>query len=208
MFVGGQQVLSPVFVGSEPDALDKGEEPIFGGEEQIALELMRSLDPAQRARAVLWERKRDPAMPPGRIHSADELNLAGAFQDNRVIPPEGIPGSDLSGEQRTILLRLVDRMLELLPDGPRAARLAQVEQHLDASHLCWIGPVDDVSAFYYRFQCPVLLLELDHHAGVFLANPEPMRFHVHTVIRTPNGNDYGAAVASQALGRRLRLNST
>jgi hypothetical protein len=26
---------------------------------------------------------------------------------------------------------------------------------------------------------------------VFLTNPEPAKFHVHTIVRTPNGNDYG-----------------
>jgi hypothetical protein len=24
-----------------------------------------------------------------------------------------------------------------------------------------------------------------------LNNPEPEKFHVHTIVRTPNGNDYG-----------------
>jgi hypothetical protein len=37
----------------------------------------------------------------------------------------------------------------------------------------------------------VLIVEFDHHAGVFLGNAEPERFHVHTLVRTPNGNDYG-----------------
>jgi hypothetical protein len=26
---------------------------------------------------------------------------------------------------------------------------------------------------------------------VFLTNTEPAKFHVHTIVRTPNGNDYG-----------------
>ena len=40
-------------------------------------------------------------------------------------------------------------------------------------------------------QSPVTFIEFDHHAGVFLTNPEPAKFHVHTIVRTPNGNDYG-----------------
>jgi Protein of unknown function (DUF3500) len=43
----------------------------------------------------------------------------------------------------------------------------------------------------------VILIEFDHHAGVWLANTEPERFHIHTLVRTPNGNDYGAALVSQ-----------
>ena len=26
---------------------------------------------------------------------------------------------------------------------------------------------------------------------MFLTNAEPAKFHVHTIVRTPNGNDYG-----------------
>jgi hypothetical protein len=46
-------------------------------------------------------------------------------------------------------------------------------------------------AFYYRIQSPAVLIEFDHHSGVFLLNKEPARYHVHTVVRTPNGGDYG-----------------
>jgi hypothetical protein len=37
----------------------------------------------------------------------------------------------------------------------------------------------------------VVFIEFDHHAGVFLTNAAPAKFHVHTIVRTPNGNDYG-----------------
>ena len=48
-----------------------------------------------------------------------------------------------------------------------------------------------MSPFYYRIQSPVIFIEFDHHSGVFLTNKEPAKFHVHTLVRTPNGNDYG-----------------
>jgi hypothetical protein len=79
----------------------------------------------------------------------------------------------------------------VLPDGPRAARIAEVERHLAETHFCWIGGFSEDSPFYYRVQSPVTFIEFDHHAGVFLTNPEPAKFHVHTIVRTPNGNDYG-----------------
>ena len=47
------------------------------------------------------------------------------------------------------------------------------------------------NAFYYRIQSPVVMIEFDHHKGVVLNNPTPEKFHVHTIVRTPNGNDYG-----------------
>jgi hypothetical protein len=56
---------------------------------------------------------------------------------------------------------------------------------------------DDESPFYYRIQSPVLIIEFDHHAGVFLGNPTPEKFHIHTLVRTPNGNDYGMDLVRQ-----------
>jgi hypothetical protein len=35
------------------------------------------------------------------------------------------------------------------------------------------------------------MIEFDHHKGVLLNNETPQRFHVHTIVCTPNGNDYG-----------------
>ncbi|WP_047997577.1 DUF3500 domain-containing protein [Puniceibacterium sp. IMCC21224] len=31
----------------------------------------------------------------------------------------------------------------------------------------------------------------DHQHGVVLTDPTPKRFHIHTIVRTPSGNDYG-----------------
>jgi Protein of unknown function (DUF3500) len=49
-------------------------------------------------------------------------------------------------------------------------------------------------------QNPVIMVEFDHHAGIFRANREPERFHIHTIVRTPNGNDYGAELVRRATG--------
>ena len=107
------------------------------------------------------------------------------------MPYEGLKGDALSATQRRDLMDLVDKYLAVLPDGPRRARIADVERHLAETHFCWIGGFSEDSPFYYRVQSPVTFIEFDHHAGVFLTNPEPAKFHVHTIVRTPNGNDYG-----------------
>ena len=46
--------------------------------------------------------------------------------------------------------------------------------------------------------------ELDHHCGVFLDHSTPQPFHVHTVLRTPHGNDYGRDWVRQWPCRGLR----
>ena len=81
--------------------------------------------------STVYEQMVDPAMPPGRVHPGDERHLAGAFQDNRVIPFEGICVRDLSERSRELVLAFVAEYLALLPDGPRAARTRESVEHLD-----------------------------------------------------------------------------
>ena len=152
---------------------------------------MRGFTPEQQARAIVAHSMMGGDLPEGRRHFADNLHLGGAFHDNRVVPYEGLKGDAMTAAQRRDLMDLVEKYLAVLPDGPRAARIAEVERHLPDTHFCWIGAFSETSPFYYRVQSPVTFIEFDHHAGVFLTNPEPAKFHVHTIVRTPNGNDYG-----------------
>jgi hypothetical protein len=47
---------------------------------------------------------------------------------------------------------------------------------------------------------PVILIELDHQTPVALPGERvPSRDHIHTVVRTPNGNDYGKDLLRQHL---------
>jgi hypothetical protein len=140
----------------------------------------------------------DPAMPPGRVHPGDERHLAGAFQDNRVIPLEGIAVTDMPAKARRLVLALIEEFSSLLPAGPLAARMREVEAFLDETWFSWIGGHQPGDVFYYRIQSPVVIVELDHHCGVFLDYDEPKPFHIHTVLRTPHGNDYGRAWVRQS----------
>ena len=192
--LGTQMVLSPAFWGAEPSYADKGPfkgTVLFQDEERAGLTLMRSLDEAQRARAIVAHDMVGGDLPEGRRHFADNLHLGGAHHDNRIIPYEGITGDALTAAQRKNLLDLVENYIAPLPQGPFTARMTDIERHLAATHFCWIGGIGEESPFYYRIQSPVVMIEFDHHGGVFLTNAAPAKFHVHTIVRTPNGNDYG-----------------
>ena len=194
LVINGQMVLSPVFMGAEPNYADTGQFKgirIFQDEEHIGLDLMRMLSPEQRAMAIVRHSNLGPDQPPGRWHRADQLHFGGAFQDNRVVPYEGVAVADFSTVQKKRLMDLVNAYVMPLPQGPRKARMEEVELHLADTHFCWIGGTSDESTFYYRIQSPVVFIEFDQHAGVYLTNPTPERFHIHTIVRTPNGNDYG-----------------
>jgi len=194
LVIGGQMVLTPAFMGAEPNHADVGPlagQRLFEDEERGGLELMRSLTDAQRERAILYHASVGGDLPAGRRHRADQLHLGGAFQDNRVVPYEGVAVKTFTRLQRQQLLDLSQAYIAPLPNGPRTARIEEIERHLDHTHFCWIGGTAEHDTFYYRIQSPVVMIEFDHHSGVFLTNELPAKFHVHTIVRTPNGNDYG-----------------
>ena len=192
--LGTQMVATPAFWGAEPSYADHGPFKgirLFQDEERAGLKLMRGFSAEQQRRAIVAHSMMGGDLPEGRRHFADNLHLGGAFHDNRVVPYEGLKGDALSATQRRDLMDLVDKYLAVLPEDRARARIAEVERHLADTHFCWIGGFSEDSPFYYRVQSPVTFIEFDHHAGVFLTNPEPAKFHVHTIVRTPNGNDYG-----------------
>ena len=202
--LGRQMVISPTFMGAEPNFIDEGPNKglrLFDTEQNEGLALMRSLSSSLREQATVYKMMRDPAMPEGRVHPGDERHLGGAFQDNRVIPNEGIPVAQFSAIQKRQLMDIVAAFITYLPKGPLAAKLAQVEAALDRTWWSWIGGHGEEDPFYYRIQSPILMVEFDHHAGIWLSNQESAKCHIHTVVRTPNGNDYGKDLLRQHYGQ-------
>ncbi len=200
LVVEGRMALGPVFLGAEPDRIDAGPHvgpSYFAHRIGLGRAVMAELAPEQQRAAVVYEQMVDPAMPPGRVHPGDERHLGGAFQDNRVIPVEGVRAVEMPTAAIDAVLALVEDFLVLLPPGPRAARMRQVRAHLDETWFSWIGGTGPEDVYYARVQSPVVMVELDHHCGVFLDYDTPQPFHVHTVLRTPHGNDYGRAWVRQ-----------
>lgn len=193
-----QIVISPWFTGAEPNVIDddgphRGSR-ILHVEEELGLRLMQSLAPEAQGKAQVYKLLRDPAMPKGRWNHDDQRHLCGAYRDNRIVPYEGVVVADLTAEQQETVVRIVDQFLLYLPARARELRLAQVKEWFHETYFCWIGAFGDEDAFYYRLQSPVIIVEFDHHSGVFLTNKEPAKFHIHTLLRTPNGGDYGMAL--------------
>jgi hypothetical protein len=85
--------------------------------------------------------------------------------------------------------------------GHAAVKLAEVREHLAATYFAWMGDPTAEDVFYYRIHSPVLLVEFDHLPGIALDNDQPSRNHIHTVVRTPNGNDYGKDLLRQHYAR-------
>src|SRR5580658_6486150 len=192
--LGEQMTLTPTFMGAEPRRVDDGKYAgtvVFEDEELLGLQFARNLSAAQKQKAVFSDTLIADQLPPGRHQGNDGMSFGGRYKDNAVVPYEGVSGSDLNPQQRRALLDLAQCYLSALPAGPFAARMDNVEQHILETHFCWAGGMGEDNAFYYRIQSPVVMIEFDQHKGVVLNNSRPEKFHVHTIVRTPNGNDYG-----------------
>ncbi|KAF4332797.1 hypothetical protein FBEOM_13395 [Fusarium beomiforme] len=203
-----QLVISPWFTGAEPNEIDAGPfagTTILQREDRLGLELMQSLSVAQQSKAQVYKLLRDPCMPVGRWNRDDQRHVCGAYRDNRVVPYEGITVSFMNEEQVRLVEAILEEFLLYLPSQSRKARLSRIRKYYNETYLCWIGGFTEADAFYYRIQSPVIIVEFDHHSGVFLNNSEPARFHIHTLLRTPNGGDYGKALIPLIPGEEQRF---
>ena len=182
--LGDQVVMTPTFMGSEPVHAESGKyagTSILEEEQDLAVAFMQSLSPEQRRAAVLSETKRRGE------------NHAEMLRDNVTVPYEGLPATRLERPQLDALLALIGAYVGNMDDGHAAIKLEEVRAHLDETYFAWKGTVGPDGVFYYRIQSPVIFIEFDHQGPVALDGPRdvPTRRHVHTVVRTPNGNDYG-----------------
>lgn len=188
-----QVVMSPVFVGSEPVIARGGKYlgvEILQEEQARGLAMLRSLSAEQRAKAVLETSK------------TGNNNLAEAFKDNLVLDYAGVKAGELSAKQREELLGLIQLFVDYQQAGHAKVKMEEVRAHLDRTHFAWIGSDRDDSVFYYRIHSPVILIEFDHQRPAntrhLAKDPQqPIRDHIHVVVRTPNGNDYGKDLLRQ-----------
>jgi hypothetical protein len=184
-----QVVMTPTFMGSEPVSADSGKYAgtiVMQDEQNKGLALMQALTPDQQKRATLQPSK-----------TANNA-LAQAFRDNLVLDYAGVRASDLDGKQQGLLLTLVEEYVGNMSPGHAKVRMDDVRAHLKDTYFAWIGASDAGSVFYYRVHSPVILIEFDHQTPVALEGPKvPGRRHVHSVVRTPNGNDYGKDLLRQ-----------
>ena len=193
-------VTTPAFMGSEPRAVHHGPYAgisLFDPEESLGIRLLDSLGASQRASAIIHPSIATADLPPQLQHPFDGRMLAGGAHDNLIVPCQGVAGADLGRGQQRILLELIGTYVKWTAENQARARLREVEAHLHETWFSWYGGTDADSPFYYRVHSPVILVEFDHHPGVVFDNLEPTRHHVHTLVRTPHGGDYGVDLLRQ-----------
>ena len=191
--LGDQVVMTPFFVGSEPVTAASGKykgTSILQEEQNQGLALVNALGEEQRKKAVL------------KFSKTGNNNLTEAFKDNVVLDYAGIRVSEFSNTQRQQLVNLIGLFVGNMNDKHARVKMDEVARHLNNTWFAWIGGNEPTSVFYYRIHSPVILIEFDHQLPANLrhlaANPSvPNREHIHVVVRTPNGNDYGKDLLRQ-----------
>jgi hypothetical protein len=198
--VGNEMATTPMFMGSEPC---EGRAGRFAGirvldvEERVGLDLIRSLDADQQQVAIQYASIMPDAIPSHLRHPVDNLTQTGAFRDNAVVPYCGIRADGLSDAQRAKIADAIMAYVGWANDGYATVKRDEVARHLDDTWFAWMGGTGPSDPFYYRPHSPVVLIEFEHLPGVAFDNPEPSRHHIHTIIRTPNGGDYGADLLAE-----------
>ncbi len=187
--LGDQVVMTPVFMGSEPVRADEGRfrgTVVFQDEQDKGLALMLALDAAQQAEARLRKDK-----------GGDDV-LSAAYRDNLVLDFAGLRASKLDAARKAQLLGLIAEYVGNMKEGHAKVKMSEVQKHLDNTWFGWIGSTEPGGVFYYRIHSPVILIEFDHQRPVAIGRSgSATRNHIHTVVRTPNGNDYGKDLLRQ-----------
>jgi hypothetical protein len=173
-FVRGQSIApTPQFFGSNPDAVRSGPRTdmrVLAAEQDLARALLESLSDAQRAQAII------SATAPPDIFSGHQRKAA-------TLQERGIAFSNLTIEQRGLLLAIIDEYAGAQPNAVAEARLARLrEAGLDRIRFAWMGGLLRGEPHYYHLQGPTFLIEYD--------NTQDDANHIHAVWRDFDG-DFG-----------------
>lgn len=190
--LGDQVVMSPVFMGGEPIITTSGKykgNTLFQDEQNLGLDFMQSLPQEIQTEATLSTSK----------HKNDIK--AEASKDNVTFNYEGVPVSKLPEAQKVKLVYLIRQYINNMEEGHHQLKMEEIMAHWNSTYFAWVGETTADAVFYYRLHSPVVLIEFDHQAAVGVPNSPkgPIRNHIHTILRTPNGNDYGKDLLRQHL---------
>jgi hypothetical protein len=171
--IGKHFVLTPTHTGAQPALFKRGGKEIrpLGLENDTAFKLVNTLDQKQRTQAIIGARPQS------------EL-LLGPGRDGKKVEPEGIKGAALNGDQKALLLDVINAWVSIVEPDVAKARMEEIKENIDKTYFAWKGPTTMGSAVYFRVQGPSVVIEYA---------PQGSTDHIHTVVRNPN-DDYGAGL--------------
>ena len=172
--IGDQGVAGgPLFMGANPAEVRSGPRQglrVLGEEEDLARRLIRSLDEAERRKAIFQA-------------EAPKDIISFALRKAEPLQPVGIMMTDLNAEQKETLNTLIVLYAERLRPEVAGSSLAKImKAGVDKVGFGWAGGLERGDLHYYRVQGPTFLIEFDNTQG----NGN----HVHSVWREFDG-DFG-----------------
>lgn len=183
---GEVATATPSFLGAQPAEVSGGAHAglrVLAAEEDLARELVASLDAEQRSAAV---RERD--VP------ADVI--LGPARAAEALEPAGIEASRLDAPQRALLLRLLETYVGNLEPALAEREMERIRAAgLERLRFLWIGGTAPGQPHYYRLQGPTFVVELD--------NVQDGANHVHTLWRDLE-NDFGGDLLRRHLEEEHR----
>jgi hypothetical protein len=171
--VNGRAVDAPAFFGANPAEVREGPRKglrALAGEEDLARELLGSLDAGQKRMAIV-----DPKAYPDILTSASRrASLQGQ--------PSGLAAAKMSEAQFERLRGVLEEYARDLPDDMAQARVEQIRKAGREIWFAWAGVEQRGGPHYYRIQTPGFLVEYD--------NTQNGANHIHSVWRDFAG-DFG-----------------
>lgn len=199
------QILSPTptFFGSNPAEATLGSvgalRPL-GSVEDLARELMHTLEPGQCAAAILAPvaptdivLANQPRAAEGTLPSPSHLSPAQQEALRYTRAPKGLAAAAMHPTQREILLALVGEYIHRIPDEVAEIEMAELQRRgIEDLHFAWAGGLERRQGHYYRIQGSRFLIEYD--------NTQNDANHIHSVWRDPD-NDFGAHLLAEHYAR-------
>jgi hypothetical protein len=172
---------TPFFFGANPAEVRKGPKTglrILGGREDLAFDLMGSLDENQVEESIICD-----AAP------ADIVTFNSSKAS--LMTYEGLPASKMNGAQKELLLALVSEYVNQVRTDVAVQKLDALKKDgLDHLYLAWAGPVSKDEPHYYRIHGGDFVVEFD--------NRQDGANHIHSVWRDVE-NDFATDVMREHL---------
>ena len=186
--VDGRISSTPFFLGSDPAEVKDGPQKglrILAGEEDLARELVLSLDDAQRKIAVV-----SPTTH-GDIVTFNQRKADPLYVPQVGVWSLGLPVGKMTAPQKATLRRLLDTQLANMPEEVAAERAKRLyASDFDQIFFAWTGSLKRAERYYYRVQGPTFLLEHDHSQPISGSVADKTPNHIHNVWREFDG-DFG-----------------
>src|SRR5438876_5528398 len=151
--VAGKVVDSPSFFGSNPAEIKDGPRKgmrVLAGEEDLARDLVTSLDEGQKKVAVV-----------DKTAYKDIFTMASrkAALEGQ---PSGLPASKMNSKQFALLMSLLEEYASNVPEQMAQGRMEQVKKVGKNLNFAWAGVLERGGPHYYRVQSPTFLIEYDN----------------------------------------------